>query len=124
DGADRAGDGLGPRSRLHAPHCRGSGRHCTGSLQQQQMYPELSPVVRVYAPLGPDLIDYLSRIARYNRRPQAATDWRLDVHAGPDFLNRIRDEPPGGVAIFSCRNRGTIDWIIAAPAARLPVLAD
>jgi hypothetical protein len=38
------------------------------------MYPELSPVVRVYAPLGPDLIDYLSRIARYNRRPQAATD--------------------------------------------------
>src|SRR5882762_6907543 len=32
---------------------------------------------RVYAPLAPDLIEYLSRIARYNRRPQAATDWRL-----------------------------------------------
>jgi hypothetical protein len=31
------------------------------------MYPELSPVVRVYAPLGSDLIAYLSRIARYNR---------------------------------------------------------
>src|SRR5690348_6280824 len=64
--------------------------HFHATLVQQQMYPELSPVVRVYAPLGPDLIDYLSRIARYNRRQQAATDWRLDVHAGPDFLDRIR----------------------------------
>jgi len=59
--------------------------HFHATLVQQRMYPELSPVVRVYAPLGADLIDYLSRIARYNRRPQAATDWRLDVHAGPDF---------------------------------------
>ena len=88
------------------------------------MYPELSPVVRVYAPLGPDLIDYLSRIARCNRRPQAATDWRLDVHAGPDFLDRIRGEPPGGVAIFSGRNRGKINRIIAALEAGLHVLAD
>ena len=76
------------------------------TLVQQQMYPGLSALVRVYAPLGPDLIDYLSRIAKYNWRPQAATDWRLDVHAGGDFLDRMRDEPPGGVAIFSGRNRG------------------
>jgi hypothetical protein len=93
--------------------------HFRATLVQQQMYPELSPVVRVYAPLGPDLIDYLSRIARYNRRPQAATDWRLDVHAGPDFLDRMGDEPPGGVAIFSGRNRGKIDRIIAALEAGL-----
>jgi hypothetical protein len=79
--------------------------HFHATLVQQQMYPELSPVVRVYAPLGPDLIDYLSRIAKYNRRLQAATDWRLDVHAGPDFLDRMRDEPPGGIAVFSGRNR-------------------
>ena len=36
------------------------------------------------------------------------------MHAGPDFLERIGDEPPGGVAIFSGRNRGKIDRIIAA----------
>ena len=47
-----------------------------------------------------------------------------DVHAGPDFLDRIRDEPPGGVAIFSGRNRGKIDRIIAALEAGLHVLAD
>ena len=46
------------------------------------------------------------------------------MHAGPDFLNRIRAEPPGGVAIFSGRNRGKIDRIIAALEAGLHVLAD
>lgn len=98
--------------------------HFHATLVQAEMYPGLSPLVRVHAPLGPDLIDYLSRIARYNRRPEAATDWRLEVHAGPDFLTRMRDEPPGGVAIFSGHNRGKIERIIAALEAGLHVLAD
>jgi hypothetical protein len=84
----------------------------------------VSPLVKVHAPLGPDLSDYLSRIARYNRRPQAPTDWRLNVHAGPDFLDRMRDEAPGGIAIFSGRNRGKIERIIAALETGLHVLAD
>jgi predicted dehydrogenase len=88
------------------------------------MYPGLSPFVRVHAPLGPDLIDYLSRITRYNTRPQEATDWPLDVHAGPDFLDRMRREPPGGVAVFSGRNSGKIERIIAALETGLHVLAD
>ena len=98
--------------------------HFHATLVQQQMYPGLSPLVRVHAPLGPDLIDYLGRIARYNGRPDGATDWRLDVHAGPDFLNRMRDERPGGIAIFSGRNRGKIERIIAALETGLHVLAD
>ena len=98
--------------------------HFHATLVQQEMYPGLSPLVRVHAPLGPDLIDYLSRIARYNQRPQGATDWRFDVHAGPDFLDRMRDEPPGGVAIFSGRNRSKIERIIAALETGLHVLAD
>ena len=98
--------------------------HFHATLVQQQMYPGLSPLARVHAPLGPDLIDYLSRIARYNRRADAPTDWRLDVHAGPDFLDRMRDEPRGGIAVFSGRNRGKIERIIAALKAGLHVLAD
>jgi hypothetical protein len=98
--------------------------HFHATLVQAEMYPGLSPLVRVHAPLGPDLIDYLSRITRYNRRTQAATDWRLDVHAGADFLDRLRHEPPGGIAIFSGRNRGKIERIIAALEAGLHVFAD
>src|ERR1043165_6800938 len=98
--------------------------HFHATLVQQEMYPGVSPLVRVHAPLGRDLIDYLNRITRYNRRSRAATDWRLDVHAGPDFLDRMRDEPPGGVAIFSGRNRGKIERIIGALETGLHVLAD
>jgi predicted dehydrogenase len=98
--------------------------HFHATLVQQEMYSGLSPLVRVHARLGPDLIDYLGRIARYNRRPQGATDWRLDVHAGPDFLDCIRDESPGGIAIFSGRNRGKIERIVAALETGLHVLAD
>jgi predicted dehydrogenase len=98
--------------------------HFHATLVQQEMYPGLSPLVRVHAPLGPDLLDYLNRIARYNARPQAATDWRLDVHAGPDFLDRMRDEPAGSIAIFSGRNRGKIARVLAALEAGLHVLAD
>jgi Putative oxidoreductase C terminal domain len=98
--------------------------HFHATLVQQEMYPGLSPLVRVHAPLGPDLIDYLSRIARYNRRAEAPTKWRLDVQAGPDFLDRLRDEPPGGIVIFSGRNRRKIERIIAALEAGLHVLAD
>src|SRR5690242_17589853 len=98
--------------------------HFHAALVQHQMYPGVSPVVRVYAALGPDLVDYVSRIERYNRRPQAATDWRLNVHAGSDFLDRMRNEPPGGIAIFSGRNRGKIERIIAALETGLHVLAD
>src|SRR6188768_735230 len=98
--------------------------HFHAALVQQQMYPDLSPLVRVHAPLGPDVVDYLTRIVRYNSRPEAATDWRLDVHAEPDFLDRMRAEPAGGIAIFSGRNRGKIERIIAALEAGLHVLAD
>ena len=84
----------------------------------------MSPLVRVHAPLGPDLIDYLTRIARYNRRTQAATNWRFDVHAGPDFLDWIRHDAPGAIAIFSSRNRGKIERITAALEAGLHVVAD
>jgi predicted dehydrogenase len=99
--------------------------HFHASLVQQQMYPGLASLVRVYAPLGPDLIDYLGRIARYNGRPHAATDWRLDVHAGADFLDRLKEaSPAGGIAIFSGRNRGKAERILAALEAGLHVLAD
>ena len=98
--------------------------HFHATLVQQEMYSGLSPLVRVHAPLGPDLIDYLSRIARYNRQTQAATDWRFDVHAGPDFLDWIRHDAPGAIAVFSSRNPGKIERITAAVEAGLHVLAD
>ena len=52
--------------------------HFDAALVQREMYPNLSPKVHVYAPLGPDLIDYLTRISRFNTRPERPTrgEWR------------------------------------------------
>ena len=98
--------------------------HFHASLVQKEMYPGVSPTVHVYAPLGPDLIDHLGRIARFNLRKDAATKWELEVHTGPDFLERMLRDRPGNVAVISGRNRGKIDRIQASLDAGLHALVD
>src|SRR5262249_1323312 len=78
----------------------------------------------VYALLGRELLDYLGHIARFNAAPKQATSWRLQVHAAPDFLARLTQEPPRGIAVIARRNGVKIGRIEAAAAARLHVLAD
>lgn len=98
--------------------------HFHAALIQKEMYPEVSPRVHVYAPLGKDLVDHLQRVARFNLRDQNPTAWELEVHAGPDFLERMVRERAGNVVVLSGRNRGKIDRILAAIGAGLHVLAD
>lgn len=98
--------------------------HFHAALIQKEMYPEVSARATVYAPLGPDLISHLERVARFNLRAEKPTAWELDVHAAPDFLERMAADRPGNVVVLSGRNRRKIDLIEAAIAAGLNVLAD
>jgi hypothetical protein len=98
--------------------------HFHAALVQKEMYPNLSAKVHVYAPIGPDLVDYVTRIARFNTRKEKPTHWELEVHACRDFLERVCHEHPGNVAIFSGRNHGKIQGILAALEAGINVLAD
>jgi len=98
--------------------------HFHVALVQQEMYPNVSRRAHVYAPLGPDLLDYLSRIARFNSRAERPTRWEIEIHAADDFLERMRRERPGSVAIFSGRNRGKIDRVTTALASGIHVLVD
>jgi predicted dehydrogenase len=98
--------------------------HFHAALVQKEMYPALSPRVQVHAPMGPDLVDYLTRIARFNQRADEPTSWEIELHASPDFLDRMRGESPGSVAIFSGRNGGKIERIRTAVEAGMHVLAD
>src|SRR5437870_5397555 len=97
--------------------------HFHAALVQKEMYANLSAEAHVYAPLGPDLIDYLGRIARFNARPDQPTGWRLAVHAAPDFQARLSHEPHGGVAVIAGRNGPKLERIAAAVEARLHVIA-
>ena len=98
--------------------------HFHAALIQKQMYPDVSRRASVFAPLGPDLIAHLNRVASFNARAENPTSWELDVHCRPDFLAAMLDSPPGNVVVLSGKNHGKIDYIKAAVEAGLNVLAD
>jgi predicted dehydrogenase len=98
--------------------------HFHAALVQKTMHPAVDPTVHVYAPLDPDLLAHLGRVAGFNARPVDPTSWRLEVHAGPDPLARLLREKLGNAVVIAGRNRGKIDAIRAAVAAGLNVLAD
>lgn len=98
--------------------------HFHAALVQREMYPAASNVVNVYAPLGPDLIGHLNRISAFNNRAASPTTWQLELHTGPDYLERMLKEKPGNVVVLSGKNRGKIERITASVGAGLHVLAD
>src|SRR5437763_8395961 len=71
-----------------------------------------------------DVIDHLQRVARFNLRAENPTSWEIDVHTGPDYLERMIAERPGNVVVLYGRNRRKIDLIQASVNAGLNVLAD
>jgi hypothetical protein len=98
--------------------------HFHAGLVQKEMYPNVSKRVDVYAPLGPDLLEHLNRIAAFNMRSENPTSWQLEIHTGPDSLERMLRERPGNVVVLSGRNRGKVDRIKASVEAGLNVLSD
>jgi len=90
--------------------------HFHAALVQREMYPEVSKNVAVYAPLGPDVLDYLNRVSLFNSRKDNPTAWELDLHTGPDFLERMLRERPGNVVMMTGHNRPKIDRIAAESA--------
>jgi len=98
--------------------------HFHATLLQKEMYPWVDPRVTVYAPLGPDLLEYLNRIRLFNSRPENPTRWVLDIHTSNDPMGEMLRAPAGNIVVFTGRNRGKIDRILAALKAGLNVLAD
>src|SRR5713101_2503748 len=98
--------------------------HFHAALVQKEMYPGVSERVDVYAPLGPDLTEHLNRIVAFNGRSEQPTTWAVEVHASPDYFQRMLRERPGNVVILSGRNRGKIARILASVQAGLHVLGD
>jgi predicted dehydrogenase len=102
--------------------------HFHAALIQKSMYAGVSKRVAVYAPLGPDLIEHLNRIALFNLRAENPTAWEMDVQTGDGFLERmvaaVQAEPAGNIVVLSGRNRAKIGRIRASLDAGLHVLAD
>jgi predicted dehydrogenase len=98
--------------------------HFHAALVQKEMYPGVERKVHVYAPLGPDLLAHLTRIASFNTRADQPTAWELEVHAAADFRERVFRDKPGNVVVLAGKNAAKIGYIQAAIAAGMNVLAD
>jgi len=98
--------------------------HFHASLVQKLMYAQVSPVVHVYAPEGPDLKAHLKRIDDFNTRANNPTRWEEAVYTGPDFLDRMVAERAGNVVVISGNNARKTEYIDRAVEAGFNVLAD
>ena len=98
--------------------------HFHASLVQKVVYPEVSQIVRVYAPAGPDLDEHLKRVESYNTRNASPTNWEEKVYSGSDFLERMLREKSGNVVVIAGNNREKTDYIGRSLAAGFNVLAD
>ncbi|MDD4645381.1 MAG: putative oxidoreductase C-terminal domain-containing protein [Bacteroidales bacterium] len=98
--------------------------HFHAPLVLKSMYEGVSPKVFVYAPDGPELKDFETRVEGYQKRAENPTNWELTEYRGPDFINRMIAEKPGNVLILAGNNGKKTDYILTAIQHGINVFAD
>jgi predicted dehydrogenase len=98
--------------------------HFHAALVQKTRYEQVSPLVSVYAPEGPELQDYLDRVQGFNSRTADPTAWVEQVYKGPDFLEKMVQDRPGNVVVISGNNARKTEYILRSVQAGIHVLAD
>lgn len=98
--------------------------HFHAALVQKFPLDQVDPVVKVYAPDGPDVDAHIARIEGFNNREENPTAWELDVYRGPDFLEKMLAEKAGNVVVISGNNAKKTEYIFKSVEAGLNVLAD
>ncbi len=98
--------------------------HFHAALLQKKMYAGIDDAVHVYAEEGPDLDDYLRKIEGYNARAEQPTSWRTQVHAGPDFIERLLADRQGDLVVIAGNNLRKTEYLNRTVAAGLHTLAD
>jgi predicted dehydrogenase len=98
--------------------------HFHAALVQKFMYPQVDPLVHIYAPNRDDLPGHLQRIESFNKRSEQPTHWRQEIYTGTDYLDRMLAEKAGNVVVISGNNARKTDYILRSVQSGLNVLAD
>jgi predicted dehydrogenase len=98
--------------------------HFHAALVQKSMYPEINPIVHVYAKEGTDLQLHLDRVSGYNNRKDNPTQWEEKVYTGEDFFQKMLKEKKGNLVILAGNNQLKTDYILSAVKNGLNVLSD
>lgn len=98
--------------------------HFHASLLQKNRLEGVSRTVRVYAPEGREVEQYLSAVESYNTRMDDPTAWRGVVYMGADYLERMLADGRGDVVVLAGNNRKKTGYILEAVRSGRHVLAD
>lgn len=98
--------------------------HFHAALVHKKMYPQVDSTIYLFAPEGPEVKDFLSKIEAYNTRDEAPTQWTVESKFGQDYLEQMIADKPGNVMIVAGKNSKKIDYVLAAVKAGLNVYAD
>ena len=98
--------------------------HFHAALVQKSMYPQVDPVVYVYAKKGDDLQMHLDKINAYNASILSPTHWKETVYTGDDYLAKMLAEKKGNVVVLAGNNQLKTDYILQSVQAGFHVFSD
>ena len=98
--------------------------HFHAYLVQKKMYPEVNPLVQVYAPEGPEVRTHLKMIESFNADAKNPTAWTEDVYIGKDYLEKMLADKKGNVVVLAGNNSRKAEYILACVKAGYNVHAD
>jgi predicted dehydrogenase len=98
--------------------------HFHAALVLKSMYPEVDSTVYLYSPEGPEVKDFLNRVAGYANRSEEPAAWKIRQNTGQDFFERLLSEKPGNVLILAGNNQRKTEYISQAVKAGIHVFAD
>ncbi len=98
--------------------------HFHAGLIHKSMYPIVDSTIYVFAPVGPELDDYVARITGYNVRETDPTAWKLNIQQGDDFLDKMIAQKPGNVMVVAGKNNQKVDYVLEAIQNGINVYAD
>lgn len=99
--------------------------HPHGAQIQNSLRSAFHADVHVYAPLKNDLeASYLNTINRYNKSDTVHHPWKIHIHIGDDYLEKMLKNSHGDVVIVASSNLLKSDYILRAVNAGFSVIAD
>ncbi|MDE5607975.1 MAG: Gfo/Idh/MocA family oxidoreductase [Muribaculaceae bacterium] len=98
--------------------------HFHAALVTKSPLEALSDTIRLFAPEGAEVRQYLDFIAGYNGRSDNPTCWIVDSCITPDFLDSLKADVEADIVVLAGNNRHKTDYILEAIRAGKNVLAD
>ena len=79
--------------------------HFHASLLQKNPLASVNDTIRVYAPEGAEVKQYLNDINSYNQRAENPTSWKEEIYSGGDYLSRMLADRQGDIVVLAGNNQ-------------------